>query len=59
MDVKATLVEKTSKSGNLYKCIEIQLTDSYVKRVFLESAELELLEIANKKEKEEKSVFDF
>ena len=35
MDVKATLVEKTSKNGNQYKCIEIQLTPTYTKLVFL------------------------
>lgn len=48
MDVKATLVEKTSKTGNLYKCIEIQLTPNYTKLVFLTSAELELLALNSK-----------
>ena len=43
MDVKATLVEKVSKTGNQYKCIELQLTPTYTKVVFLEKAELELL----------------
>ena len=52
MDVKATLVEKTSKSGNQYKCIEIQLTPTYKKVVFLEQAELELLQVANNTKKE-------
>lgn len=50
MDVKATLVEKTSKTGNAYKCIELQLTPTYKKIVFLDSAELELLALNNKKE---------
>lgn len=49
MDVKATLVTKTSKSGNEYKCIELKLTDSYTKVVFLEPAELELLTLSEKK----------
>lgn len=49
MDVKATLVEKTSKSGKPYKVIEIKLTDNYTKLVFLENAELELLALNDKK----------
>lgn len=48
MDVKATLVTKTSKNGNEYKCVELQLTPTYVKRVFLETAELELLALNDK-----------
>ena len=52
MDVKATLVEKTSKNGNQYKCIEIQLTPTYTKLVFLDNAELELLALNNSKVKE-------
>lgn len=48
MDVKATLVEKTSKSGNKYKCVELQLTPTYKKVVFLDQAELELLALNNK-----------
>ena len=44
MDVKATLVERTSKkSGEPYICLEILLTPTYTKTVFLEKAELELL----------------
>lgn len=42
MDVKATLQEKTSKKGNSYICIEIQLTDTFKKVIFLEGAEIEL-----------------
>lgn len=46
MDVKATLLTKTSsKTGKPYKVIEIQLTDSYVKQVFLEKAEEEILKL--------------
>lgn len=48
MDVKATLKEATSKNGNVYKYISIMLTDTLEKRVFLEQAELELLEIKEK-----------
>ena len=49
MDVKATLKEATSKKGTHYKYISIMLTDTLEKKVFLEQAELELL---NLKEKE-------
>lgn len=49
MDVKATLVEKTSKAGNSYKVVVLKLTDSYEKLVFLDKAEIALLE-ANKKD---------
>jgi len=47
MNVKAVLVEKTSKKGNIYTCIEIYLTDTIKKTVFLEDAELELLKLSN------------
>lgn len=57
MEVKATLVEKTSKKGNTYQAIEIQLTPNYKKIVFLESAELEILKMQN--ENKESSPFDF
>lgn len=50
MDVKATLEERvSSKSGNKYKALVIKLTDTYEKVVFLEKAELELLDLANSK----------
>lgn len=52
MDVKATLVEKTSSKGNQYKCIEIQITPTYTKTVFLDKAELELLALNDKSKKE-------
>ena len=49
MEVKATLEERTSKSGNSYKCLVIKLTPNTEKVVFLEPAELELLQMqANK-----------
>lgn len=44
MNVTAKFVEKTSKKGNNYKCIEIELAPNYKKIVFLTSAELALLE---------------
>lgn len=46
MNVKATLVEGVGKkSGKPYMALEIQLTDTLKKMVFLEPAELELLKI--------------
>lgn len=45
MDIKATLVERVSKSGNPYTAIEIKISDSITKLVFLTQAEIELLKI--------------
>lgn len=47
MEVKATLEEKTSKNGNKYKVVVLKLTDNYEKHVFLDKAELELLNTKN------------
>lgn len=50
MQVNGKLVEKVSeKSGKSYVCIEIHLTPNYVKTVFLDKAELELLKLVNTK----------
>lgn len=48
MDVKATLETKTSKAGNSYKVIVLKLTDDYEKLVFLDKAEIALLESKKK-----------
>lgn len=45
MNIKANLVEKVSKKGNSYVCIELYLTDTLKKLVFLTDAELELLNL--------------
>lgn len=51
MVLDAKLVEKVStKTGKNYLVIEIKITDTYVKQVFLDNAELELLKLANKKQ---------
>ncbi len=47
MDLKAKLVDKVSKNNKSYKCIEIYLTDTYKKIVFLENSEIELLKLTN------------
>lgn len=48
MNVKAILVERTSKKGNTYTCIEVYITPTIKKMVFLNQAELELLRLSNK-----------
>lgn len=59
MDIKATLETKISKAGTEYQVIELQLTDTYKKSVFLEKSELELLKIYNSdKSKSKKDNFD-
>lgn len=45
MNIKSELVEKTSKSGNKYVCIEVSLTDKVKKVVFLTDAEVELIKL--------------
>lgn len=45
MNVKCQLVEKVSQKGNKYLCLEISLTDTYKKLVFLDNAEIELLKM--------------
>lgn len=45
--IKCNLVEKVSKTGNNYLCLEIYLTDTYKKIVFLDKAEIELLKLSN------------
>lgn len=45
--IKCNLVEKVSKKGNNYLCLEIYLTDTYKKIVFLEPCEIELLKLSN------------
>lgn len=53
MDLKATLETKvSSKTGKEYKVIVIELPYGLKKNVFLEEAELKLLEISNKDEDE-------
>lgn len=45
MNLKAVLVEKTSKSGNPYVCVEVSITDKIKKLVFLSPAEVELIKM--------------
>lgn len=46
-NLKCDLVEKVSKKGNNYLCIEVYLTDTYKKIIFPEQAEVELLKLSN------------
>lgn len=50
MELNATLEKKvSSKSGKEYYVIEIKLTETYTKQVFLDSAELELIKVTYSK----------
>ena len=49
MPIKCNLVNRTSKDGNPYQAIEIELTPTYKKLVFLTQAEKELLLLQNNK----------
>lgn len=46
MKINAELLNKISKKGNAYTCIEIQLTDKYKKVVFLDEPESALVQVA-------------
>ena len=41
--LKGTIKEGVSQKGNTYEYLELKITDTYSKRVFLENAEKELL----------------
>lgn len=43
MELKCSLETRTSKAGNPYTCLVIKLTNDYEKIVFLDKAELALL----------------
>lgn len=45
--IRCNIVDKVSKNGNNYKCLEIYLTDTYKKIVFLDKAEIELLKLSD------------
>lgn len=45
MNIKAELVERISKKGTPYVCVEVTITDKIKKLVFLTEAELELLRL--------------
>lgn len=45
--MKCEIVEKTSKNGNKYIVLEIHLTPTYTKDVFLDKAEVELIKAYN------------
>ena len=59
MEVKATLEEKISKSGNPYTAVVIHLTDTCKKTVFLDPAEIELLRMCKKNDDDEKPDTEF
>ena len=46
MDIRAELVTRTSKTGKEYQCLELYLSDDYKKAVFLDRAEIALVELS-------------
>lgn len=53
MKLEAHLEERTSKkSGNVYKCIVVKLTDKIEKIIFLDDTEVELLNLVYSKKGE-------
>lgn len=47
--MKVELKEGTSKNGNVYYYLEVYITSTYAKRVFLDTAEVELLKLSANK----------
>lgn len=45
INVSGVLREKTSKSGNKYYAVDLKLTDTYTKTVFLEEADVEIVKL--------------
>lgn len=43
--VSGVLHEKTSKNGNTYIALDINLTPSYIKTIFLDPADLEVVKL--------------
>lgn len=58
MEIKVSgiLREKTSKSGNKYYAIDIQLTDNYTKTFFLEDGDVEIVKLYIENQNLKKSV---
>ena len=49
MPIECKLITKVSKkTGEVYECLQIQLTPTLKKLVFLTKAEIELLKLQNK-----------
>lgn len=48
MNIKAELVQRISKNGNPYVAVEVTITDSIKKLVFLSQAEIELIRLTHK-----------
>ena len=50
MDLNAKLEKRISKkSGNYYYCIVVKIADDYDKIIFLDKAEVKLIELLNRK----------
>ena len=46
MNLKGQIVEEMSKQGKPYKCLKLELTPTYTKKIFLDEAELQLIEFS-------------
>ncbi len=53
-ELKATLETLKKKDGGTYQCVVIKLTDNCDKKVFLDPAELELLNLSFSKDNNSK-----
>lgn len=51
--LNCSLTEKLSKKGTSYKCLEVQLTPTYTKQIFLEQSELEIINLYYSDKKKE------
>ena len=49
--VSGLIHEKTSKNGNNYVCLDVNLTPTYVKTFFIEPADLEVIKLWLENEK--------
>lgn len=54
--VSGLVHEKTSKNGNTYIALDINLTPNYVKTVFLEQGDIEVLKLYLENENLKKNV---
>lgn len=52
INFKGRIVEEISKkTNNPYKCLKLELTPTYTKKIFLDEAEIQLLNACYSKEK--------
>lgn len=57
IDLKASLETLNKKDGGTYKCVILYITDTCKKKIFLEDAEIELIELSLSKKDNKKMPF--